>query len=117
MNSSSNVGGDVVMDVDKSADKSVVSEDGEEVTFTFTVSNTGDVAFEITALDDSVYGTLSGDADCQVGTVLAPGGSCDFQQTFTVEPEAGTSEDHVNTFEACSILSSELGRMHLPITI
>ena len=106
-----NVAGDVEMVVGKSADKSTVSEDGEDVVFTFTVGNTGAVAFAIESLDDDVYGALDGDADCQVGTVVQPGETCEFEETFLVQP-TGTFDpgdeipDHVNTFESCSILSS-----------
>ena len=39
-------------------------------TFTFTVTNNLNEPATITALSDSVYGPLAGDADCQVGTVL-----------------------------------------------
>ncbi len=109
-----NVAGDVAMAVEKSASASIVSDQGEDVTFTFTVSNTGDVPFSIVSLKDDVFGALSGDADCQVGTVLQPDAVCDFQQTFLVKPSVTPDPDdpdqvipdHVDTFEACSILAS-----------
>ena len=59
--------------VDKSADKDSVDETGEDVVFTFTVTNESAESVEITSLEDSVYGTLTGDVDCKVGTVLPVG--------------------------------------------
>ena len=39
--------------------------------FTYVVENTGTVTVTITSLSDDKFGTLSGDADCMVGTTLA----------------------------------------------
>ena len=44
--------------------------DRPSVNFTFTVTNDLNEPATITSLADSVYGPLTGDADCQVGTVL-----------------------------------------------
>ena len=59
-------------------------ETGGNVTFTYVVTNNSAEAATITALTDDKFGTLAGDADCQVGTVLAAGGSCAFQATFAI---------------------------------
>ena len=109
-----NVAGDVAMAVKKAASASIVSDQGEDVVFTFAVTNTGNVPFSIVSLKDDIFGPLSGDADCQVGTVLQAGTACDFQQTFLVKPSVTPDPDdpdrvipdHVDTFEACSILAS-----------
>ena len=85
--------------VTKTADPTTVAEPGANVTFTFAVSNTSaSEAVDITSLEDSVYGTLAGDADCQVGTALAAGASCEFEITELVSGNAGSS--HTNVFTA-----------------
>ena len=109
-----NVAGDVAITVSKSASKATISDQGEQVTFTYDVTNTGATDVAITSLEDDVFGTLAGDADCGVGTVLGAGVSCTFEATFLVTPSVTPDPtdpeqvipDHVNTFEACSILSS-----------
>src|SRR5690606_1985411 len=50
-----------------------------------------------TSLEDNTLGTLAGDADCQVGTVLAPGASCDFSQAVQI-PAGASGQSHVNVF-------------------
>ena len=70
------------------------------MTFTFVVKNTTtEEPVTITSLDDSVYGTLAGDDDCKVGTVLAAGASCEFSFTKWVEGDY-SGPDHVNVFTA-----------------
>ncbi|OGS53171.1 MAG: hypothetical protein A2Y20_03125, partial [Firmicutes bacterium GWF2_51_9] len=59
-----------IIQVTKTASPTTVIETGQDVLFTFTVSNLSIEAVTITSLTDSVYGTLAGDADCEVGTVL-----------------------------------------------
>lgn len=86
------------LSVEKTATPGSVDETGADVTFTFTVHNTGTVPVTITTLNDSVFGTLAGDADCQVGTELAGGSSCSFEHTEFITGTVG--EDHVNTFSA-----------------
>ncbi len=86
------------LSVEKNTSASSVDETGADVTFTFTVINTGSVPVTITALNDSVFGALSGDTDCQVGTELTAGSSCSFDQTEFVSGTVGV--DHVNTFTA-----------------
>jgi hypothetical protein len=54
----------------------------------------------ITSLSDSVYGTLAGDADCQVGTVLAAGASCTFDFVRVVTVPLG---DHTNWVTAKAV--------------
>jgi hypothetical protein len=84
--------------VDKSADQTSVDETGADITFTFTVSNTGTVPVTIASLNDDVFGTLSGDADCQIGTVISAGSSCSFSQTETLSGSPSTV--HHDTFTA-----------------
>jgi len=86
------------LSVEKTASPSSVDETGADVTFTFTVNNTGGVPVTITTLNDSVFGALSGDTDCQVGTELAAGASCSFDQSEFISGKVGV--DHVNTFTA-----------------
>ncbi len=55
----------------------------------------------ITSLSDSVYGTLDGDADCKVGTVLAAGATCEFSFTKWVEGDySGPAHNNVFTAKA-----------------
>jgi hypothetical protein len=85
--------------VDKTSVTSTLPVGGGQVTFTFTVTNTGPVAVTITSLNDDKFGALTGDADCKVGTPLAVGASCTFEATFTV-PAGAALATHVNTFTA-----------------
>ncbi len=57
--------------VDKTANPTSVPETGGNVTFTYVVNNTGNVPLTITSLTDDKFGTLAGDADCQVGDGIA----------------------------------------------
>ncbi len=86
------------IEVTKTANPTSVPETGANVTFTFTVENTSsEEPVTITSLGDSVYGTLAGDADCQLGTVLAAGADCEFSIVRWVEGDFGGS-NHTNTF-------------------
>ena len=89
------VGSDGRLAVTKEADRETVPESGADVTFTFTVHNETALRFTITSLEDDVFGTLEGDADCQVGTVLDANASCSFTHTAWLEGEA--PDEHVNT--------------------
>jgi hypothetical protein len=84
--------------VTKTASTGYVEAPGADVDFTFVVENLSVEPVTITSLSDDVFGTLDGDADCQVGTILAVGASCDFTQTFFVSGVGG--ELHVNVFTA-----------------
>ena len=86
------------IDVEKTASTPTLPENGGEVTYAFTVENTGNEAVTITSLSDDVFGTLSGDSDCQVGTVLSGQTSCSFDLTKTLSGDAGTT--HTNIFTA-----------------
>ncbi|MBM3152632.1 MAG: sortase, partial [Chloroflexi bacterium] len=85
--------------VSKSADPTSVPETGGNVTFTYTVTNNSLEAATITALSDDRFGPLTGDADCQVTTVLAPLASCSFEATFAV-PAGDFPGSHVDVFSA-----------------
>ena len=85
--------------VEKTANPITVPETGGSVTFTYVVANNGPVTVTITELKDDKFGTLIGDADCKVGTILAPAASCTFQATFLVPPGV-TGSKHTNTFTA-----------------
>ncbi len=76
-----------------------VPETGGNVTFTFVVKNDSTEAATITALSDSKFGVLTGDADCQVGTVLTGGASCSFEATFAI-PAGEAGSTHINVFTA-----------------
>ena len=88
--------------VDKTVDPGSVPEtSGGDVTYTYTVTNDSDEAVTITSLSDDVLGTLAGDLDCQVGTVLGAGASCTFDVTTTIDPgDFGDSVDNIFTAHA-----------------
>ena len=89
--------------VTKTGNPTVVPETGGDVEFTYVVTNNGTVPVTITSLSDDKFGTLTGDADCQIGTVLAAnGGFCEFKATFTIPPGTAGST-HVNTFTAKAV--------------
>ncbi len=95
------------IEVTKTANPTAIPETGGNVTFTFTVKNTSsEESVTIKSLSDSVYGTLSGDADCKVGTVLASGATCDFSITKWVEGDY-TGPDHVNVFTGKAVDNDE----------
>ncbi len=84
--------------VTKDASPLSLPEPGGNFTFTVVVTNTSAVDnLTITSLVDSVYGPLTGDADCQVGTVLAPSGSCSFSFTGGFTGNAGASQTDIVT--------------------
>ncbi len=86
--------------VTKTPNPASLPEPGGPVAFTFTVTNRSTVdPLTITSLTDTVFGTLAGDADCRVGTVLPPGATCDFAQTFAVTGSAATGP-HSDIFRA-----------------
>ena len=90
-----------VIEVVKTANPTLVPETGEDVTYTVVVTNHSIEAVEITALEDDIYGSLAGDADCQIGTVLAAnGGSCTFDFTEFVSGTAGSSLTDIVTADA-----------------
>ncbi len=86
--------------VTKTANPTSVPESGGNVTFTFVVTNNAPEAATIASLSDNKFGTLAGDADCQLGTILAAnGGSCSFLATFPI-PANTNLGSHINTFTA-----------------
>jgi LPXTG-site transpeptidase (sortase) family protein len=84
--------------VTKDASVGSVPETGGSVTFSYTVENIGTVDVTIISLSDDQFGTLAGDADCQVGTNLTPGASCQFDFVTTLSGSAAVA--HVNIFTA-----------------
>jgi hypothetical protein len=85
------------IDVTKTASVASVEEPGEDVTFTVVITNTGPVSVTLTSLEDDVYGVLDGDADCEVGTILAPGASCTFDFVGFVGGDDGDVHQNVVT--------------------
>jgi uncharacterized repeat protein (TIGR01451 family) len=88
---------DPIVNITKSANPTQVAEPAANVTFTVTVTNNSNTQdpVTITSLSDDQFGTLAGDADCQVGTTLQPGASCSFTFVGAVNGNAGFS--HTNT--------------------
>jgi uncharacterized repeat protein (TIGR01451 family) len=122
---------DPKIEVIKDVDQSIVVEGGS-ATFTFTVRNISNEPVELTSLTDSAFGVLAGDADCKIrtgnqkgtGTILQPGASCSFQQTFKIPGAGGTA--HTNVFTAIaeddegtptSDTDDAVVRIHPPINI
>ena len=87
--------------VSKVAFPTSVPETGGSVTFTYTVTNIGPINVNITSLTDDRFGTMTGDADCQVGTLLIPNASCTFDFTTTLSGLANTP--HINIFTANAV--------------
>jgi hypothetical protein len=75
-----------------------VPETGGNVTFTFVVTNKSVEAVTITSLSDTVFGSLAGDGDCQVGTILAAGGSCSFSEVHFIKGDFESGKSHNNVF-------------------
>jgi hypothetical protein len=80
--------------VDKTANPTSVNEPGGNVTFTVTITNNSVSSdpVTLTSLSDSIYGTLGGDADCKVETILASGANCSFEFTAYVAGYPGYAE-------------------------
>jgi uncharacterized repeat protein (TIGR01451 family) len=58
--------------VEKTADPTLVPETGDDVTFTFVITNTGTVDITVTSLIDDIFGDLDGQGDCVLPQALAP---------------------------------------------
>ncbi|ACY18049.1 vWA domain-containing protein [Haliangium ochraceum] len=89
------------IEVVKTASTNLLPEEGGDVTFTFTVTeSTGNGSVELHTLTDSIYGDLNGQGDCSVPQTLAPSGSytCSFTTTLTGF-NAGFTETNVVTAE------------------
>jgi uncharacterized repeat protein (TIGR01451 family) len=85
--------------VTKEATPLSLPEPGGSFTFNVTVQNTSGESVTITSLADDTYPGQTGDADCQVGTVLLAGASCSFSFQGTFTGNAGDSE--TDTVEVC----------------
>ena len=103
-----NVGGEeeLALAVEKSATQNGVTLDlsnaatsNEAIVFMVTITNDSSGGIEITGLSDDVFGTLNGDADCNVGTVLAAAASCSFtfEQTLNTDLTAEQLQVMVDT--------------------
>ena len=80
----------------KTASSTSLPEPGGPVTYTVQVTNNSAVdSVTLSSISDDKFGTLVGDADCQVGTTLAAGGSCDF--TFNANLTGNAGQSHTNT--------------------
>ncbi len=85
--------------VTKTASVESVPETGADVLFTFTIQNNTAESVMIMDLVDDKFGDLTGDLDCNVGTVLAGNSSCSFEHTFSV-PAGVAPAIHTNVFTA-----------------
>ena len=81
----------------KEASPLSLPEPGGNFTFSVTVTNTSFEPAEIVILDDDIYGALAGDADCQLGTILAPSASCSFSFQGAFSGNAGASQTDIVT--------------------
>jgi LPXTG-motif cell wall-anchored protein/uncharacterized repeat protein (TIGR01451 family) len=99
--------GDIVPSISvlKSANPTSVYAPGEDVTFTVVVTNEGEETVTITSLVDDIFGTLAGDEDCKVGTVLDAGENCSF--SFTEEVTGDPGDTHTNTVTAIVVDDDE----------
>jgi hypothetical protein len=96
-------GVDPIISVNKTASPLSFTEPGANVTYTVTVTNNSVSTDPVTLqkISDDKFGTLAGDADCQVGTVLASGASCSF--TFTRFVGGAPNYVHTNVVEVDAI--------------
>ena len=85
--------------VTKTANPTAVPETGGNVVFTFRVTNNSAEAAIISSLSDSVYGILTGDTDCHVGTTVMD--YCEFSITRFVSGDfSGAAHHNVFTGKA-----------------
>jgi len=63
---------------EKTTSPTSIPETGGNVTFNYKVTNNTESPITITSLEDNIVGTLEGDPDCEIGTSLAAGNSCEF---------------------------------------
>ncbi len=86
------------IEVIKTANPTSVDEPGGNVTFTFVINNTSPVDLvNITSLEDSIYGDLDGQGDCEVPQTLPVDGSYTCSFTTFVAGNAGDAETNVVT--------------------
>jgi hypothetical protein len=98
---------DPVLAVTKDAEPTSLPEPGGIFTFNVTITNNSASSdpVTLTSLSDDVYGELTGDLDCQVGTVLAAGAVCAF--SFTGDFTGNIGDEQTDTVEACGVDDEE----------
>lgn len=93
--------------VNDDPDDSVTVRVGDDLNYTITITNTGDVELEITGLTDSQHPTLPASCAALIGTVLAPAGeegdsvSCSYTDTASVD---------VTNLAVVTAIDTEVGR-------
>ena len=86
----------------KAADVSSIVEPGQDVTFTFTITNTSPAdEITVTALTDDVLGNLNGQGDCVVPLTLAVGGVSECSVTTFIAGQGG--DTHMNVVTATAV--------------
>lgn len=86
----------------KTADPTSIFEEGDDVTYTFTINNLSTVdTVTINSLTDTIYGDLNGQGDCSVPQELAPLGSYSCSITVFVAGNAG--DDVLNVATATGV--------------
>jgi uncharacterized repeat protein (TIGR01451 family) len=88
------------IDVDKTADPSVVDEPGGDVTFTVKVKNTSFEPVTLDSLVDDVHGDLNGQGSCATGGSIASGATYTCSFTANVSGNAGDFETDTVTASA-----------------
>ncbi len=82
----------------KTANPTQVNEPGDDVTFSFTITNLSSVdSVTINSFTDTIYGDLNGKGDCSVPQLIAPSGSYSCSFMAMVSGNAGDSETNVAT--------------------
>ncbi|OGC80552.1 hypothetical protein A3K01_03350, partial [candidate division WWE3 bacterium RIFOXYD1_FULL_43_17] len=86
------------IEVTKTANPTSVPETGVDVTFTFTVKNTGPEDVILTSLTDTVFNNLDGVGDCSVPQTILMGGSYTCEYTLNISSDS--LADHYNVVTA-----------------
>ena len=86
------------IDVTKTADDNSIPETGADVTFTFTVKNTGVEDVALTSLTDTVFGNLAGAGTCVLPQIILVGDS--YTCTYTALLSSDSLTNHTNVVTA-----------------